>query len=30
MTAGSEGDVVGVTTIARQAATLAYHLTDSL
>ena len=30
MTAGSEGDVVGATTIARQAASLAHHLTDSL
>ena len=30
MTAGSEGDVVGATTIARQAASLANHLTDSL
>ena len=30
MTAGSEGDVVGATTIARQAASLAHHLTDDL
>tara|TARA_Y100000589_G_scaffold316123_1_gene340497 strand:+ start:440 stop:1807 length:1368 start_codon:yes stop_codon:yes gene_type:complete len=30
MTAGSEGDVVGATTIARQAASLAHHLTDGL
>ena len=30
MTAGSEGDVVGATTIARQAASLALHLIDGL